>query len=49
MARQEDEAFVVELIKEIRKKDRGVGVVIGGNIWLTHDVPADTKLFYQQK
>lgn len=23
--------------------------VIGGNIWLTHDVPADTKLFYQQK
>lgn len=25
----------------------GSGSTIGGNIWLTHDVPADTKLFYK--
>lgn len=27
----------------------GKGSVIGGNIWLTHDVPENTKLFYSQK
>lgn len=26
----------------------GDGSTIGGNIWLTHDVPAGTKLFYKQ-
>lgn len=26
----------------------GNGSTIGGNIWLTHDIPADTKLFYKQ-
>lgn len=27
----------------------GDGSTIGGNIWLTHDVPAGTKLFYKQQ
>lgn len=26
----------------------GDGSTIGGNLWVTHDVPADTKLFYKQ-
>jgi len=26
----------------------GSGSTIGGNLWVTHDVPADTKLFYKQ-
>lgn len=26
----------------------GNNSVIGGNIWITHDVPADTKLFYKK-
>jgi len=27
----------------------GSGTTIGGNLWVTHDVPADTKLFYKQQ
>ena len=26
----------------------GPNTTIGGNLWVTHDVPADTKLFYKQ-
>ena len=26
----------------------GDGSTIGGNLWITHDVPAETKLFYKQ-
>jgi serine O-acetyltransferase len=27
----------------------GDNTTIGGNLWVTHDVPANTKLFYKQK
>lgn len=27
----------------------GSNTTIGGNLWVTHDVPADTKLFYRQQ
>lgn len=34
------------ILGRIKIGDRSV---IGGNIWLTHDVPADTKLFYKNQ